>query len=116
MFTHPPSRRQDCPKGELCLDAHCTLLHPATRNVRPSSGTAPTATSSRSHSVNFTHAGSSKAATTTAAESALKLLMTVVDSNEDFMSVPENRRLLEILGLKAKKTQAVIDEDYQNAH
>ena len=42
--------------------------------------------------------------------------MTVVDSNEDFLSVPENRRLLEILALKAKKTQAVIDEDYQNAH
>ena len=42
--------------------------------------------------------------------------MTVVDSNEDFLSVPENRRLLEIMGLKAKKTQAVIDEEYQLAH
>jgi hypothetical protein len=36
------------------------------------------------------------------AESALRLLLKVVDSNEEFMLSCENRRLLEILGLKSQ--------------
>jgi len=53
---------------------------------------------------------------TAKAKAALQLLMQVVDSNEDFMLNKENRRLLTILGLKATKKQAVIDEEFMEAH
>lgn len=54
--------------------------------------------------------------TTSQAEMALRLLMKVVDSDEEFMLNGENRRLLEILGLKAKKKQAILDENFLIAH
>jgi hypothetical protein len=54
--------------------------------------------------------------TTSQAEIALRLLLKVVDSDEEFMSSCENRRLLEILGLKAKKKQAILDENFLIAH
>jgi len=54
--------------------------------------------------------------TTSQAEAALRLLVKVVDCNEEFMRSCENRRLLEILGLKAKKKQAIIDENFLIAH
>jgi len=54
--------------------------------------------------------------TTSQAEIALRLLLKVVDSDEEFMSSCENRRLLEILGLKAKKKQAILDENFLTAH
>jgi len=54
--------------------------------------------------------------TTSKAEAALHLLMKVVDSNEEFLLNYENRRLLKILGLKAKKKQAVLDEKFLAAH
>merc|ERR1739845_186118 len=103
MGMHPPARRQDCPKGGACLDPHCKLLHPTTRNLRPRLATTATTTTPDRACTTCTCTGTDLPTTTAAAESALKLLMTVVDSNEDFLSVPENRRLLEILGLKAKK-------------
>merc|ERR1712137_402045 len=54
--------------------------------------------------------------TTSQAEAALRLLVKVVDCNEEFMLSCENRRLLEFLGLKAKKKQAIIDENFLIAH
>lgn len=121
MFMHPPSRRPDCPRGAACLDPKCTLLHPATRNVqrlglseRSLPPTRPTNTNNSLSHTSHTHAGSS-ATTTSEAEMALKLLSDLVDSDKNFLSVPKNRILLKILGLKAQKAQAVIDEDYESA-
>jgi hypothetical protein len=54
--------------------------------------------------------------TTSKAEAALHLLIKAVDSNEEFLQNDENRRLLEILGLKAKKKQAVLNEEFLSAH
>lgn len=121
MFVHPPSRRPDCPRGAACPDAKCTLLHPATRRVQPLGLSAsslpapmPTCASNSLSHTSRTHAGSN-ATTTAKAELALKLLVDAVESDTKFLSVPENRRMLKILGLKAQKAQAVIDEDYESA-
>jgi len=57
--------------------------------------------------------------TTSEAEEALRKLVKYIDSkigNKEFLSDFENRRLLQILGLKAKKRQAVLDEKFLIAH
>merc|ERR1712038_1817349 len=53
---------------------------------------------------------------TSEAEAALRILMKAVDCNEEFMLSSENRHQLEILGLKAKKKQAILDEKFLIAH
>lgn len=120
MFTHPEWRRKDCPKGGECQDSDCKHLHPSSRSVHLScpTMTSPSVTLTTKHITLPTKSTCFGCHTipTEQAEAALELLMRVVDSNEDFLLVRRNLQLLQILGLKAKKKQAVIDEEFLIAH
>jgi len=91
------------------------------KHIRPSASHDPSTNNTNLSAKTNLQVGSHPSAehnevTTSQAEAALRLLVKVVDCNEEFMRSCENRRLLEILGLKAKKKQAIIDENFLIAH
>ena len=87
------------------------------RHIHPSAnGDSATKNTNLSAKANLHPSAEQNEITISQAEEALHLLTKVVDCNEEFMLSCKNRRLLEILGLKAKKKQAIIDENFLIAH